>query len=98
MSRTMTPAFAEALAADDLRPALLFEGDFATGVVRLWSGLGPLVWDGRTWQGTGTLIGIAPIEETGDIIASGSAVALSGVPADLVQLVIAEARARVPIP
>jgi hypothetical protein len=92
MSRDVTPAFAAALAAQNLRPAIFFEGEFASGFLRLWSGLGDIQWNGETWTGAGTLLGIGAIEETGDVVANGCSVALSGVPADLVSAAILEAR------
>ncbi|TCO68506.1 hypothetical protein [Rhodovulum euryhalinum] len=92
----MTAALAAALSARRLRPVIFFEGAFATGVVRLWSGLGEIGWAGQSWTGAGTLLGLGAIEESGEVVASGTTVALSGVPADLVQLVIAEARQGLP--
>ena len=40
MSRDLTLAFATALADQSLRPVIFFEGQFTTGWVRIWSGLG----------------------------------------------------------
>jgi len=96
MSRDLTPAFAAALAGRDLRPVILFEGMFASGVVRFWSGLGAIDWNGQTWTGAGMLLGLGAIEETGEVVAGGTTVSLSGVPADLVQAAIGEARQGLP--
>lgn len=96
MTRALTPAFAAALVEAHLRPVLFYEGVFASGRLRLWTGLGEILWQGRTWTGAGTLLGLGPIEETGEVVAGGTAIALSGVPADLVQLAIAEARQGLP--
>ena len=90
MSRTITPAFATALADQSLRPVIFFEGQFATGWVRLWSGLGEVSWNGQTWAGAGSL------DETGEVVAGGTAISLSGAPLDLVQMAIAEARQGLP--
>jgi hypothetical protein len=92
MSRDITPGFASALANQDLRPLLFFEGQFASGWVRLWSGLGEITWNGQIWSGAGTLLGLGSIEETGEVVAGGTAISLSGVPLDLVQMAIAEAQ------
>ncbi len=96
MSRVLTPAFAAALADRDLRPVIFFEGEFASGPVRLWSGLGEIVWAGQSWSGAGTLLGIGATEETSAVVAGGTSVSLSGIPLDLVQMVIAEARQGLP--
>ncbi|MFD1913796.1 hypothetical protein [Halodurantibacterium flavum] len=92
----MTPAVVEAMAAPEVFPFLLFEGQFLSGWVRLWSGIGLLQWGGRQWQGAGTLIGLGSVSETTDVVAEGTSVTLSGVPLDLVQIGIAEVRQGLP--
>jgi len=96
VSRDLSVAVAAALAAQVLRPALFFEGTFASGVLRLWTGLGDVEWNGVTWSGAGSLLGFGSIEETGSVVASGTVVSLSGVPADLVQMCIADAQQGLP--
>ena len=96
MSRDITPAFAAALSDTELRPVIFFEGQFTTGPVRLWSGLGEIDWNGKTWSGAGTLLGLGAIDETGEVVAGGTAVSLSGVPLDMVQMAIVEARQGLP--
>lgn len=92
MSRDATQAILEALNAQQLRPAMLFEGEFASGWVRIWTGTFDLNWDDKLWIGAGALIGLGPLEDTTDIVASGTTVSLSGVPLDLIALAIQEAR------
>lgn len=92
MSRRATQAVLEALEAQSLRPAILFEGEFASGWVRVWTGDFDLTWEGQTWIGAGALIGLGTLEDTTDIVASGTVVSLSGVPLDLISLAITEAR------
>jgi hypothetical protein len=92
MSRDIPAAVAAELQAPTLRPAILFEGEFATGWVRVWTGLGPLFWRGVQWTGLGTLIGVGGIDETSEVVANGTAVSLSGVPLDLIGIAIDEAR------
>jgi hypothetical protein len=48
MSRDVTTAFATALADQNLRPVIFFEGQFASGWVRIWSGLGEVSWNGES--------------------------------------------------
>lgn len=94
--RTMTPALEAELIARDVRPALFFEGEFASGFVRFWSGLGDVSWNGQTWTGAGNLIGFGGVEEGGDVIARGTQISLSGVPSSLVSAVITDARQGLP--
>ena len=96
MSRDITAAFAAALADQHLRPVIFFEGQFATGWVRIWSGLGEISWNGDTWSGAGSLLGLGSIDESGEVVAGGTSVSLSGIPLDLVQLAIEEARQGLP--
>ena len=92
MSRDITPAVAAALNASELQPAIFFEGEFPSGMVRIWTGVGDISWDGKTWTGVGVLLGLGALEETSDEVASGTTVSLSGVPLDLVSLAITQAR------
>ncbi len=92
MTRDATPAYLDALKSGDLYPAVFFEGEFATGWVRIWTGPREIAWDGKTWTGAGALIGLGALEETSEVVASGTTVSLSGVPRDLVGLAIDEAR------
>lgn len=94
--REFSTAFQNALADQNLHIVIMFEGQFATGMVRIWSGLGDLQWDGKTWAGVGSLLGMGSIDETREVVAGGTTVSLSGVPLDLVQVAIDEARQGMP--
>jgi hypothetical protein len=96
MSRGMTPEFAAALADRNARPVVFYEAEFNSGVLRLWSGLGDIEWNGETWTGAGNLLGFGAIEEGDKVEAYGTSIKLSGIPLDLVQLCIEEARQGLP--
>lgn len=96
MPRAMTPAAEAALTAPDLRPVMLFEGEFPSGTIRLWTGLGAVSWNGQTWTGAGNLIGVSEVEEGTDIVARGLTVTLAGVPPEFVALAITDARQGLP--
>lgn len=72
-------------------PAIFYEGQFADGWLRLWSGLGEIEWGGRVWTGAGTLLGFGAVEETLQTVAKGGTVDLSAVPLDVMQLALAQA-------
>ena len=96
MSRTITPAVVAELASGQVRPAIFFEAQFPSGFLRLWSGLGSISWSGQTWVGAGNLMGVGAIEESADVVATGTTISLSGIPVELVSLCLADARQGMP--
>ena len=66
---------------------LLFDGD---ETLRLWTGVGTLVFQGLSWFGTGSLLQIDSVEETSEISAKGASVTLSGVPSEVLSLALSE--------
>jgi hypothetical protein len=85
-ARGMTADMLTAIAAATFRPLAFYEGDFyASGspdseMLRLWSGVGPITWDGKIWTGAGQALSIKPIEESNDVRAIGWEVTMSGLP------------------
>lgn len=96
MSRTITAAVIAELASGQVRPAIFFEAQFPSGFLRLWSGLGEITWNSQVWTGAGNLMGIGAIEESADVVATGTTISLSGIPTDLVSLCLADARQGMP--
>lgn len=92
MSRDLTTAVENIVDSAEVQPFLLFEGEFASGYVRAWSGYGDLSWDSKTWTGTGTLLSISNVQETSDGSAQGVTATLSGVPSSLISLALADVR------
>lgn len=90
--RDLTGAVVTAITDGVVRPAIFYEGVFDGGTTRLWSGLGPIVWNSLTWTGAGSLAGVSAIEETAGLDARGVQVSLSGIPSDIVALALGEAR------
>jgi hypothetical protein len=85
-----------AVTAKAVRPVVFYEGEFASGTLRLWSGLGDFSWDGQTWIGVGQMIGIAAIEEVSEIRAVGFSVSLAGDASALLSLNLGQARQGLP--
>jgi hypothetical protein len=96
MSRDLTAALTTEFTASSFRPILFFEGEFDGGFTRVWSGLGTIEWDSKSWTGVGYLGGISPIDESGDVRANGVAVSLSGIPSSLVSTALQSARQGLP--
>jgi hypothetical protein len=90
MSRDVTAGMLTAADAAVMNPILLFEGNFPSGFLRLWSGLGPLGWAGETWTGGGTLVSIAPAEETVELAAAGARFVLDGIDTEIVAIALGE--------
>jgi hypothetical protein len=92
MSRDLTEAVQSAIEATQVQPFLLFEGVFANGTLRVWSGYGDLNWNGYTWTGTGSLGAVSSVQETSQVQANGISVSLSGIPSDLISLILQDCR------
>lgn len=94
--RSMTPEMEAALIARDVRPAMFFEGQFASGYLRLWTGSSDILWNGETWTGAGGLIGFSGVDEGSGVVARGVTVSLSGVPVAMVSAAIGDAQQGLP--
>jgi hypothetical protein len=91
MSRTLSDGVVLNLEDDVIYPffavELLFDGD---EVMRLWTGVGTLVYEENSWYGTGNLLNFDAVEETSEIAAKGATVTLSGVPSEVLSLALSE--------
>jgi hypothetical protein len=91
MSRELSDAVADALDDAVVYPffavELLFDGE---NVLRMWTGVGTLVYNSVEWFGTGNLLNISSVEETTEISAKGATVTLSGVPSEVISLALSE--------
>lgn len=85
MSRDLDPATQAAAEQPTVWPVLFVQMDFASQTSRVWSGVGPIDWDGHTWQGMGELGEITGIEETATVRAAGIGFRLSGLGPSLLE-------------
>jgi hypothetical protein len=83
MARDLTQDMQNEVTAEALAPVFLIKLEYADGDLNLWTGYGPLVWNGETWTGTGTLLGLEPIQETADMKSVGLSATLTGIPEDI---------------
>ena len=90
MARDLTAAMEAALGAANVRWALLFEGQFDSGTLRFWSGLGDLSHGGQTYTGAGNLIGVGAVRESSDLRNDAMQVELSGIPSELISIALSE--------
>jgi hypothetical protein len=97
-SRSLTAGMLTAISERTIRPVIFYEGEFvSTGTetaayLRLWTGIGELSWDSKTWYGGGGLIGITPIEETTDLVARGFTAALTGMDSGIIAAALSNIR------
>jgi hypothetical protein len=78
MPRAMSPAMLAAIQAQALQPSVFVQIGFKSEVAYLWSGIGPVVWNGHTWIGAGSLMSISSLEDAATVEARGIAITLSG--------------------
>lgn len=91
MSRELSGAVVANLEDDVIYPfyaiELLFDSD---QVLRMWTGLGTLVFENEEWVGSGSLLNIDTVEETTEIAAKGATITLSGVSSTALSLALSE--------
>lgn len=97
MPRPMSAAFLTAITSQNLRPAIFIEAHFVSGPVYVWTGGGTIAWNGHSWQGVGTLVGISPIEEGANIQARGITLTMSGIDATLLGDILLEFQQGLPV-
>ncbi len=89
-SRQMTDDMALQSVAKRTAPALFCEMLFDSGPLRLWTGLGPVQWNGSEWLGSGDLGQVNPVVESSKNETVGMSFRLTGIPQDKLSLALAE--------
>tara|TARA_R110002110_G_scaffold92202_1_gene240153 strand:+ start:2494 stop:3048 length:555 start_codon:yes stop_codon:yes gene_type:complete len=92
VSRSISASALVELLAAAKRPVLLFEAEFSSGPINLFSGTGQFTWDSKTWTGLGRLTRISNIEDTVEFRATSATFTLSGIPQDLINKAAGEFR------
>lgn len=86
-----------AIAASDLQPAVFVEAFLNGPVVRIWSGIGTISWNGHTWAGLGSLMSISMTEDAATVEARGISIVMSGLDATLLADCLADFRLGLPV-
>jgi hypothetical protein len=87
--KSLSIAQQSALDASHVVPVVFAQIDFAVDNVQRYCTAGAsIAWNGYTWLGTGGLVNIEPIRETGAIESVGLRVTMSGVPSNLISLAL----------
>ena len=92
MSRTLTTGVISAIESSQVRPFYLYQGEFISGTVRAWNGIGDLWWNSQTWGGLGSFLSFSQIEETSDVKAAGMTVTLNGMLSANISLALQDCR------
>src|SRR6056297_4313019 len=90
-TRDISSAVINNLEDDAVYPFFAIELLFDSGPLRLWTGLGTLVYQGVEWVGTGNLLSVSSIEETTELAVRGATITLSGVPSEVISLALQSA-------
>lgn len=90
MSRTLTTAVANALAADNVPALLLVDLDFSSGHVRVNNSAVTCSWDGETWLGLANLGSVEAIAEHAGLEMSGVRLTLTGIPSEMISIALGE--------
>jgi len=90
MARSLTSGLQDAITAKNIRPFFLIEGHFDSGNLNLWTGLGNLIFNSKTYIGTGTILQIASIKESKNIEALGTSFTLNGLDQAIIQIAMNE--------
>ena len=89
MSRVLPTTIVDALDDNVIYPFFAVEMNFdGDDVLRLWTGVGTLTFDGVSWTGAGTLLGISSVEETKEIAAKGADITITGLPSEVLSLAL----------
>lgn len=92
MARDLTSAMVDAVTGEVVRPIIFFEGEFNSGTLRLFSGLGTIDWNGETFTGGGDMVGISPVPESDRIEAKGVSLSLNGFDSANISLALSDLR------
>ena len=90
MTRIVPAAILTGLANPEVEPFYAVEFQFDTDTLRLWTGYGDRTIDGSVYTGSGNLMTISDIEEVQELSAKALAVALNGIPSDIIALALTE--------
>lgn len=95
--RTVTSDFNTALNQYVIRPAIFLQFDSLMGTHRYWTGFGDIGWYGQTWIGDATFRGYSEYGEQDQGNAMGVEVYLSAANQSILELALAQIRARLPL-
>lgn len=88
MTRSIPSSIISKLSNDQIFPFYTVDLLFDNAPVYLWTGLGELTIEPKTYLGMGEILGISEVVETKDVSAKGIIVSISGVPSTYLSLAL----------
>ena len=90
MSRTLSSGMSDEVVKAVVRPIYLvtmnFDNSESPSELNVWTGIGDLSFNSKTYTGLGDLLSLSPITETADISAEGLSITLTGVKQSLISI------------
>ncbi|MDE2105675.1 MAG: hypothetical protein KGL39_51080 [Patescibacteria group bacterium] len=93
----VTPAILTALSQPNVQLAAFVQATFASATVYLWSGIGSLDWNGQTWLGLGSFLGMTTSEDAATVEARGMTLTLSGIDPNLLSECLGDFQLGLPV-
>ena len=90
MARTLTAGMITEITASELEPILLVRGEFDSGDLNVWSGIGEITHDSRTYVGGGSLLQISNITESRVLEAAQMTITLAGLDPAIISFALNE--------
>lgn len=97
MARNLTAGTLAELAKSTVKPVIFVEAEFVSGIINVWSGVGQISWDGKSWTGLGRFGGVSAVPESTEVEAQGIVLSLSGIPSDLISKALNDVRPNKPV-
>lgn len=92
MARDIAGAALSAITSGVVKPILFYEGEFASGTLRLFTGHGSISWNGETWTGDAGLLRFSSVRESSDLQAVNFTISLAGEVPSLISVALAQVR------
>lgn len=90
MTRSIESGVTAEIAKNAVQPVVFVELDFDSAPLYLWSGIGPMIWDSKTWLGVGDQGKISPITETEEIRAEVVELTFNGIDSTMIATTLTE--------
>lgn len=90
MNQFMTPQMQAWLRRPNISAILMTELDFASGLLRLHSGVGDALYQGHVYKGTGVLGTVGSVSQNGQVQPHRLRLTLSGIPQELAAIALNE--------
>jgi len=89
-TRDISDAILNSLEDAVVYPFFAVQFDFDSQPIRVWTGIGTLVYEGLSYAGTGNLLNVSSIEETSEMAVRGATLTMTGIPSELLSLALQE--------